>query len=45
MYTQEDPVPIVQKASWASGPVWMGMENLALIRNQSLEHPALQKSL
>jgi len=23
-----DPVPIVQKAGWAPGPVWMGAENL-----------------
>jgi hypothetical protein len=25
----KDPVPIVQEAGWASGPVWMGAENLA----------------
>jgi len=42
---RKDPVPIVQEAWWASGPVWMGMENLAAIGNQSLDHPALQKSL
>ena len=24
-----DPVPIVKKAGWASGPVWTGAENLA----------------
>jgi len=24
-----DPVPIVQEAGWASGPVWTGAENLA----------------
>jgi hypothetical protein len=24
-----DPVPIVQKAGWAPGPVWTGAENLA----------------
>ena len=24
-----DPVPIVQEAAWASGPVWTGAENLA----------------
>ena len=23
------PVPIVQEAGWAPGPVWMGAENLA----------------
>ena len=26
---EKDPVPIVQKAGWASGPVWTGAENLA----------------
>jgi len=25
----KDPVPIVQEAGWASGPVWTGVENLA----------------
>ena len=25
----KDPVPIVQEAVWAPGPVWMGVENLA----------------
>jgi len=32
LYPQErDQVPIVQEAGWASGPVWMGMENLASV--------------
>ena len=26
----KDPVPIVQEAGWASGPVWTGAENLAI---------------
>jgi len=26
----KDPVPIVQEAGWAPGPVWTGAENLAL---------------
>ena len=26
---EEDPVPIVQEAGWAPGPVWTGAENLA----------------
>jgi len=26
---RKDPVPIVQEAGWASGPVWTGAENLA----------------
>jgi hypothetical protein len=25
----KDPIPIVQEAGWASGPVWTGAENLA----------------
>ena len=25
----KDPVPIVQEAGWALGPVWTGAENLA----------------
>ena len=25
----KEPVPIVQEAGWASGPVWTGVENLA----------------
>ena len=28
-YPGKDPVPIVQEAGWASGPVWTGAENLA----------------
>jgi hypothetical protein len=26
---EKDPVPIVQEAGWAPGPVWTGTENLA----------------
>jgi hypothetical protein len=30
LYSQErDPVPIVQEAGWAPGPVWTAAENLA----------------
>jgi hypothetical protein len=25
----KEPVPIVQEAAWAPGPVWTGAENLA----------------
>jgi len=25
----KDPVPILQEAGWASGPIWTGAENLA----------------
>jgi hypothetical protein len=28
----KDPVPIVQNAGWAAGPVWTGAENLAPTR-------------
>jgi hypothetical protein len=31
LYPRErDPVPIVQEAGWAQGPVWTGAENLAI---------------
>ena len=29
LYPGKDPVPIVQEAGWAPGPVWTGAENLA----------------
>jgi hypothetical protein len=29
LYPGKDPVPIVQEAGWASGPVWTVAENLA----------------
>ena len=32
----KDPVPIVQEAGWAPGPVWTGGENLALHRDSIL---------
>ena len=35
-YPQKDPVPIVQEAGWASGPVWTGVENLAPHRDSIL---------
>jgi hypothetical protein len=41
----KDPVPIVQEAGWASGPVWTGAENLASTGIQSPDHPALRQSL
>ena len=28
LYPGKDPVPIVQEAGWAPGPVWTGAENL-----------------
>jgi len=35
----KDPVPIVQEAGWASGPVWTGAENLA---PTGIRSPAVQ---
>ena len=37
----KDPVPIVQEAGWASGPVWTGAENLAPHRD-SIPRPSSQ---
>jgi hypothetical protein len=43
----KDPVPIIQEAGWALGPVWTGAENLAptgirspdrLARSQSVSY-------
>jgi len=28
----KDPVPIVQEAGWAPGPVWTGAENLRTVQ-------------
>ena len=41
----KDPVPIVQEAGWARGPVWTGAENLAPTGNRSPDHPARSQSL
>jgi hypothetical protein len=29
LYPGKDPIPILEEAGWAPGPVWMGVENLA----------------
>ena len=42
---RNDPVPIVQEAGWAQGPVWTGAENLALTGIRSLDRPARSESL
>jgi hypothetical protein len=42
---RKDPVPIVQEAGWAPGPVWTGAENLTPTRIQSPDHPAHSQSL
>ena len=36
----KDPVPIVQKAGWAPGPVWTGAENLVPTGIRSPDRPA-----
>jgi hypothetical protein len=41
----KDPVPIVQEAGWASGPVWTSGENLALTRIRYPDRPARSQSL
>ena len=39
------PVPIVQEAGWAPGPVWTGAENLAHTGIRSSDRPARSQSL
>ena len=41
----KDPVPIVQEAGWAPGPVWTGAENLDPTGIQSPDRPARSESL
>jgi hypothetical protein len=41
----KDPVPIVQEAGWAPGPVWMGAENLSPTVIRSPDLPARSESL
>ena len=43
--TGKDPVPIVQEALWAPGPVWTGAEKLALTGIRSPDRPARSQSL
>ena len=42
---RKDPVPIVQEAGWAPGPVWTRAENLAPTGIQSPDRPARSQSL
>ena len=42
---RKEPVPIVQEAGWAPGPVWTGAENLAPTGIQSPDRPACSQSL
>ena len=41
----KDPVPIVQEAGWAPGPVWRDAENLATTGTRSSDRPARSQSL
>ena len=41
----KDPVPIVQEAGWAQGPVWTGGKNLALTGIRSPDLQARSESL
>jgi hypothetical protein len=43
--TGKDPVPIVQEAGWAPGPVWTGEEYLALTGFGFPDRPARSESL
>jgi hypothetical protein len=46
LYPRErDPVPIVQEAAWAPGPVWTGAEYLVLTGIRSPDPPACRESL
>jgi len=41
----KDPVPIIQEAGWAPGPVWTSAENLALTGIRTPGRPARSQSL
>ena len=41
----KEPVPIVQEAGWAPGPVWTGAENLAPTVIRSPDRPARSEPL
>ena len=41
----KDPVPIVQEAGWAPGPVWTGAENITPTGIRSPDRPAHSESL
>jgi hypothetical protein len=45
LYPGEDPVPIVQEAGWAPGPVWTFTKNLAPTGIPSPDRPARSQSL
>jgi hypothetical protein len=45
LYPQENPVPTVEEAGWATQPVWTGAENLTPTRIQFPDHPAHSESV
>jgi len=45
LYPQENAVPNVKEAGWASEPVWTGAENLAPTGIRFPDHPAHSESL
>ena len=45
LYPRKDPVPIVEEAGWAPGPVWTGAENLAPTGIRFLDRPARSQLL
>jgi hypothetical protein len=42
---ERDPVPIVQEAGWAPGPVWTAAENVFPTGVRSPDRPARSESL
>jgi hypothetical protein len=42
---EKDPLPILQEARWAPGPVWTGAENLVPIGIRSPDLPVRSESL
>ena len=42
---EKDPVPIIQEAGWAPGPLWTGAENLAPTGIRSPDSPARSESV
>jgi len=45
LYPGKDPVPTLQEAGWAPGPVWTGAENLVPHRDSILNRPDRSQSL
>ena len=45
LYPKKDPVPIIQEAAWAPGPVWTGADNLATTEILSPDRPVRSQSI